>query len=49
VVATAAARTDAAGRFSLPLRVPATLPLGRYRLVAASAQELGYAAARSDE
>ncbi len=47
--ATTAARTDAAGRFSLPLRVPATLPLGRYRLVAASAAELGYAAARSDE
>lgn len=36
------------GRFSSPVRLPATLRLGRYRLVAASAAGQGRAAGRSD-
>jgi hypothetical protein len=41
-------RTGADGRFRGRLRLPQTLPLGRYRLVAASEADAKYAAARSD-
>ena len=40
--------TGGDGRFSAPVVLPPTLGLGRYRLVAASADGATHAAARSD-
>ena len=41
-------RSGADGRFATRLRLPQTLPLGRYRLLAVSEAALGFAPARSD-
>ncbi|MCB9538851.1 MAG: hypothetical protein H6704_21670 [Myxococcales bacterium] len=43
-----AVTTGADGSFASKLRLPATLPLGRYRVVAASAGDARYAPSRSD-
>ena len=42
-------RTGSSGTFRARLKLSQTMPLGRYRLVAASKAEHGYAASRSDE
>jgi 5-hydroxyisourate hydrolase-like protein (transthyretin family) len=44
----AAVLTDATGRFEARVRLPPTLRLGRYRIVAASDQTAALSAGRSD-